>query len=64
MGNKLNGNGSIAETFKEILRNKEIKPLKIDYSNDDLFHEICNVLLNLLKYLDDKSLMTLVKYSS
>ena len=60
IGNKLNGNDLIGETFQEILRNKEIKPLNRDYSNDDLFCEICNILLNLIKYLEDRSMLKIV----
>ena len=45
MGNKLNGNDSIGGTFKEIFRNKDIHPLNTDYSNGDLYNEICNILL-------------------
>ena len=60
MGNKLNGNDSIGETFKEIFRNKDIHPLNTDYSNGDLYNEICNILLNVLKYLEDKSLLKIV----
>ena len=53
------GNDSIGETFKEILRNKEIPLLNTEYLNDDLFNEICNIL-KCLKYLDDKSLLEIV----
>ena len=49
-------------TFKEILRNKHIQPLNIGNSNNDFFSSICNILLNLLKYLEDKSLHKIVKY--
>ena len=50
------------ETLKEILRNKYIQALKIEYLMNDLFSQISNTILNLLKYLEDKSLRKMVKY--
>ena len=59
MSNTLNGNDSIGGTFKEILENEDIEISSNDYSNHDLFNDICYIL-NKLKYLEDKSLMKIV----
>ena len=59
MSNTLNGNDSIGGTFKEILENEDIEISSNDYSNHDLFNDIC-YFLNKLKYLEDKSLVKIV----
>ena len=46
MSNTLNGNDSIGETFKEILENEDIEISSNDYSNHDLFNDICNFEIN------------------
>ena len=54
------------EKFNEILQNQSTnrhnQPINTDYSKNDLFSETCNFLLTLLKYLEKKSLHTIVKY--
>ena len=57
MANKLNDD-SIGEAFKEILKNKDNESFN-DYSNNDLFIEICNILKN-IKYLEDTSILKMV----
>jgi hypothetical protein len=59
MSNTLNGNDSIGGTFKEILENEDIEISSNDYSNHDVFNDIC-YFLNKLKYLEDKSLVKIV----
>ena len=51
---------STCEKFLKILRNKYIQLLNTDYSQNDSFSEICNIILNVLEYLDDKSLRKMV----
>jgi hypothetical protein len=57
MANKLNDD-SIGKAFKEILKNENIESFS-DYSNGDLFIEICNILKN-IKYLEDTSILKIV----
>ena len=48
------------DCYEKLYRHNQ--PINTDYSKNDLFSETCNFLLTLLKYLEKKSLHTIVKY--